>query len=266
MRNKCAKCAEEGCDNPVFSRGLCQKHYSRQRRHGGLERIRQSLPEKCTHPAGCDQRPVAKGLCGFHYQQDRGYLRTTWGNLRSRAQGDYPPSWDGWEAFVAEVHAAIGERPSDGHQLRRPNTSLPWGPTNMVWRDPVGVPTDDMALYQWRWNLRKQYGLEVEEVRLIIESQGGLCPACHHPLGDFAPSSRKGATVVVDHDHRPGMSKREAVRGVMHRKCNSSLGLLGDTLENCRRIVAHLEAHERRRELGITIIDEIAGGKNEDEV
>ena len=260
MQNKCAKCAEEGCDSAVFSRGLCQKHYWRKRRHGGLERVRNPLADKCSDPSGCDKRPVAKGLCGLHYQQGRGYLRTTWQNLRARAPGDYPPSWDVWEVFVEELHAELGERPSDKHQLRRPDPLRPWGPGNMVWRAPIDGKTtspEEMARYQWAWNLRNKYGLEVEDVERIIESQGGNCPACGGALGYFGPTSRKEATVIVDHDHLEVGSKRDAVRGIMHRRCNSGLGMIGDTLENCRRLVAHLEAHERRRALGLSIADEL---------
>lgn len=56
---------------------------------------------------------------------------------------------------------------------------------------------------------------EVAGVRSrLAQAQGGRCSICGGPLGAKAPLDP-----VLDHDHRTG-----AVRGVLHRGCNSLLG------------------------------------------
>lgn len=129
----------------------------------------------------------------------------------------------------------------------------------MAWREPIGASfSEDEAYYQWAWNLRSNYGLSVEEAELIIKHQDGLCPVCAKPLGFFGPTSRKEATVIVEHDHfADGRPARYTVRGITHRVCNSGMGQLGDDPDTCRRAAEHLEAHIRRAAEGLSIIDEI---------
>lgn len=56
---------------------------------------------------------------------------------------------------------------------------------------------------------------EVAEVRRdMMAMQGGRCALCGQPLGTKAPLDP-----VLDHDHHTG-----AIRGVLHRGCNSLLG------------------------------------------
>lgn len=56
---------------------------------------------------------------------------------------------------------------------------------------------------------------EVAEVRKdMMAMQGGRCALCGQPLGTKAPLDP-----VLDHDHHTG-----AIRGVLHRGCNSLLG------------------------------------------
>lgn len=56
---------------------------------------------------------------------------------------------------------------------------------------------------------------EVAEVREdMMAMQGGRCALCGQPLGTKAPLDP-----VLDHDHHTG-----AIRGVLHRGCNSLLG------------------------------------------
>ena len=56
---------------------------------------------------------------------------------------------------------------------------------------------------------------EVAKVREeMMATQGGRCALCGQPLGTKAPLDP-----VLDHDHHTG-----AIRGVLHRGCNSLLG------------------------------------------
>lgn len=232
-------------------------HYTRLRRHGRLDRVNLTQGETCAYPK-CRKAAHAKGFCSTHYQQSRPELEMTWRLLRSRSKGAYPPAWKDYDAFCADV----GERPSAAHQLRRVDKSKPWGIDNFVWLEPIGVSfAEDGPYYQWIWNLRNTYDLTPADCEQIIASQKGLCPACLEPLGYFGPSSRKEATAVVEHDHdSEGKPLCYSVRGIMHRKCNSGMGLLNDDPATLRRAADHLEAHQRRKAAGICIVDEITNG------
>ena len=63
--------------------------------------------------------------------------------------------------------------------------------------------------------MRRLTATQVKLVRIkIAADQGGRCALCGGQLGTKAPLDP-----VLDHDHKTG-----AVRGVLHRGCNSLLG------------------------------------------
>src|ERR1017187_3874213 len=61
----------------------------------------------------------------------------------------------------------------------------------------------------------RKYGLTKEQYNKMYMEQLGLCAVCHEPFGDETPH--------VDHCH-----KTKKVRGLVHRKCNTVLGLFND--------------------------------------
>lgn len=62
--------AEEGCDRPIYARGLCSMHYVRFRRNGTTTRRRTYTRnlEVCIIP-GCDRPVRARSRCWPHYRQ-----------------------------------------------------------------------------------------------------------------------------------------------------------------------------------------------------
>ena len=60
--------------------------------------------------------------------------------------------------------------------------------------------------------IKCRYGLTKDQYNDLITSQNGLCAACLKPFGDRVKA--------VDHDHESGK-----VRGILHRQCNSMIGL-----------------------------------------
>lgn len=64
-------CSIEGCGGAVAARGLCTKHYARQRRNGTTDTVyRRTDVPWCTIP-GCDRPTEARGLCLMHYSRAR---------------------------------------------------------------------------------------------------------------------------------------------------------------------------------------------------
>ena len=80
------------------------------------------------------------------------------------------------------------------------------------------------------WTLLKRcrrHGISVEEFWSMYEEQDGTCPICDREI--------EAEESAIDHNHVSG-----AVRGVLCKKCNRGLGLLGDSPENMRRAFDYL--------------------------
>jgi hypothetical protein len=77
----------------------------------------------------------------------------------------------------------------------------------------------------------KQYGLTLEQFNQRIEDQNNACKLCRQPFGE-----NKALHPVVDHNHITN-----EIRGILHRSCNSALGLFGDTLAGAEKAVAYLQ-------------------------
>lgn len=77
----------------------------------------------------------------------------------------------------------------------------------------------------------QNYGLSVEQFAAMLIEQAGLCKVCGTPLG---PQPRQ---LQVDHCHSTG-----AVRSLLCRACNSTLGHSGDSAARMRLLAAYLDA------------------------
>lgn len=77
-----------------------------------------------------------------------------------------------------------------------------------------------------------KYGITREIFEKMVEDQGNCCAVCHEEFGF------KGLIPVVDHDHDTGR-----VRSILHMKCNTALGQVGDRLETLNKFVSYLEKH-----------------------
>lgn len=75
-----------------------------------------------------------------------------------------------------------------------------------------------------------RYGLGIGEFQKMLEQQGHACAICG------TKENRDGKSLYVDHDHVTG-----AVRGLLCRKCNTGLGLLGDGLEGIEKVMKYLK-------------------------
>jgi len=73
-------------------------------------------------------------------------------------------------------------------------------------------------------------GISPEQVKQAFKKQKGLCALCRLPLGIKTPAT--------DHCHETGK-----FRGLLHRNCNSGLGMFKDRLLILRRAVRYMERH-----------------------
>lgn len=67
--------------------------------------------------------------------------------------------------------------------------------------------------------VRDRYGLSRGDRDDLYMGQGGDCALCEATLGT-------GRDSQIDHDHAIGLGKREAVRGILHARCNSLVAVV----------------------------------------
>jgi hypothetical protein len=89
-------------------------------------------------------------------------------------------------------------------------------------------------------NLKKKYGITIEQYDQMFDDQGGVCAICKN--------TQTKKRLAVDHCHDTGQ-----VRGLLCDKCNRAIGLLGDTKERLEAALEYLrEAQNGRIVQGLT--------------
>lgn len=83
------------------------------------------------------------------------------------------------------------------------------------------------AKYRRSNNLKRKFGISVEEYDRRFKEQGGGCAVCGRT------DKRR---LAVDHDH-----KTERVRGLLCVRCNIALGNVQDDTEVLRLLIEYLE-------------------------
>lgn len=86
------------------------------------------------------------------------------------------------------------------------------------------------------FNLKSKYGITVEMYDEMYEAQGGVCKICSRPETLVHHNNGKIARLSVDHNHETGQ-----VRGLLCRKCNTGLGLFGDSIDVVGVALRYLE-------------------------
>ena len=75
--------------------------------------------------------------------------------------------------------------------------------------------------------IKRNYGITVENYDAMYAEQGGLCAGCRQ--------SNKGSRFHIDHCHTTGI-----VRGLLCNKCNIALGLVDDRIETLANLISYL--------------------------
>lgn len=85
------------------------------------------------------------------------------------------------------------------------------------------------------YHLRKNYNLSLDQFSDLVKEQDGLCACCGEKQ-DYKTVDGKGQELFVDHCHETGR-----IRGLLCGRCNTGIGILGDTLDHLKKAVAYLE-------------------------
>lgn len=74
----------------------------------------------------------------------------------------------------------------------------------------------------------RAYGIESKDFQVALFEQNGVCKICKNPPED-------GRALAIDHCHDTGK-----FRGLLCRKCNSAIGLLGHDIEVLSSAIKYL--------------------------
>jgi hypothetical protein len=83
-------------------------------------------------------------------------------------------------------------------------------------------------------NLKREYGVSLQEVRAILKEQRGRCAICNAVIADT------GRNCQVDHDH---VTSR--IRGILCAGCNVGLGRFRDDTERLHKAIEYLNKKKR---------------------
>lgn len=84
--------------------------------------------------------------------------------------------------------------------------------------------------------LKKQYGLTIEDVERMLKNQNYKCAICGKEIFLHGSSMDKNKIAHVDHDHETGK-----VRGLLCNDCNRGIGLLKDNPMFLANAIKYLE-------------------------
>lgn len=88
--------------------------------------------------------------------------------------------------------------------------------------------------YGRKWEVKKKYGLEWDEYLALLDEYGHSCALCG-----------ESDDICVDHCHETGR-----VRGILCRKHNAAIGILGDSVDGLRAALDYLSRFDTNREEG----------------
>jgi hypothetical protein len=79
------------------------------------------------------------------------------------------------------------------------------------------------------YQLQRKYNISLDEYNKILESQNNVCFICKKP-------EQKQTNLAVDHCHTTGK-----VRGLLCTKCNTTIGLMDESIENLQSAINYLD-------------------------
>ena len=97
---------------------------------------------------------------------------------------------------------------------------------------------DKVKQYQRTSNLRKNFGLSMDEYEQMIAKQNNLCGICEKPETFIHHQTKETARLAVDHCH-----KTNKVRKLLCKSCNTALGLFKDDIGVMENAVQYLKDH-----------------------
>lgn len=91
--------------------------------------------------------------------------------------------------------------------------------------------TESRKKFDRNRNLKRLYGITLEEYELMLFDQNGRCALCFESLNE--------KVAHVDHDHDTGV-----IRAILCGTCNSGLGMFHHSTEKLLRAISYLDSYK----------------------
>ena len=227
------ECTVEGCSNTSKTKGLCQKHYMRNQRHGHTDQTRQK---------------------GWGVKEGH-QCYNSWGHLKKkRGIEDVDPRWlDDFWIFVEEV----GEKPAPRYTLKLVDTNKGYYKGNYVWTAPVLSKIEAKTKREYMrkyaqanrdnnpdqfasYDLKRKTGIDLDAYNEMFKKQNGVCDICGGKEQAVNLKTGKKRRFAVDHDHKTGK-----VRALLCTNCNNGLGRFNDDISLMKQAIKYLEKHSK---------------------
>lgn len=85
-------------------------------------------------------------------------------------------------------------------------------------------------------DLKKKYNISYSDYERMFEVQAGVCQICKKPETQVHPITKATQMLAVDHCHRTNK-----VRALLCSKCNRTLGLVDDNIEQLEALIQYLK-------------------------
>lgn len=275
------ECSQNQCGNPVFSRGLCRKHYEQERLEtaapcsffgcqarsyrGTLCSTHYRAQIRSGHPtctvAGCSQpqKTLKSGLCERHL-----FRFTRHGSVEQPRAADWGSRevhplyqtyhWhrrriggmcDEWKNDFWAFVSAVEPRP-DGHTIRKIDPKKPLGPGNWFWNEKI--PCKDKAAYQRAWREKNPERAKNNDLKKMF----GITLQQYQQM----EAAQQGKCAICGRTERTfdkhGLPRKMPVdhchktgkvRALLCTSCNRGLGLFKDDPEALRVAALYIERH-----------------------
>lgn len=93
-------------------------------------------------------------------------------------------------------------------------------------------------------NLKKTYGITLDQYNLMLQEQNYVCKICKNP--ETLMRRGKIPPLSVDHCHKSEEKGIIKIRGLLCRKCNSALAMMRDNPEYLREAALYIEFHNNK--------------------
>lgn len=227
------KCNVHNCGKPQVAKGFCETHYKRLKRHG-------------TASDEVGKKTVDGMLISRHP------LYETWRSLtRVNCGREVCEAWKDFATFVKDA----GTKPEGAYALRRIDSCGLFEPSNVRWAirssdvENLKSKAEAMRVHSIRMReanpeyyrdkeLRKTYGITIDDYNKMLEDQKGVCAICGQPESRIDKRVDRVSNLAVDHCHNTGK-----VRGLLCHACNAMLGQSGDSVERLELGANYLRFH-----------------------
>ena len=92
---------------------------------------------------------------------------------------------------------------------------------------------DKVLFSYFKYNLKRNFGITVEDYASILESQDNRCAICG------TEQCTTGRRLAVDHDHDTGV-----IRGLLCQACNTGIGKLNEDVQILERAIHYLKKQQ----------------------